>query len=112
LWKYETGLGISSSPAVADDVAYIGSKDGFLYALAVQTGELKWKTRAGEVVTAPPVFSEGVVYVQSWGTMALDAATGKLLWRADLGGSVQGAPVIAEGVVYVAGNGGEIYALE
>jgi len=111
-WKYETGLGISSSPAATGDVVYIGSKDGFVYALGTRTGELKWKTRTGEVVTAPLVFSEGLVYVQSWGTMALDGATGKVIWRAGLGGSIQGAPVLAEGVVYVAGNSGEVYALE
>jgi len=91
---------------------YIGSKDGTLYALETKTGELKWKARTGDVVTAPLVFSEGVVYVQSWGTLAFDGATGKMLWRAGLGGSVQGAPVIAEGVIYVAGNSGEVYALE
>ena len=110
-WKYETGLGISSSPAATGDMVYIGSKDGFVYALGTKTGDLKWKTRT-EVVTSPLVFSEGVVYVQSSGTMALDGATGKMLWRAGLGGSVQGAPVVAEGVIYVAGNSGEVYALE
>jgi outer membrane protein assembly factor BamB len=83
-----------------------------VYALAIKTGELRWQTRAGEVVTSPLVFSEGVVYVQSFGTMALDGATGKVIWRAGLGGSVQSAPVIAERVIYVAGNGGEVYALE
>jgi outer membrane protein assembly factor BamB len=93
-------------------MVYIGSKDGSVYALATKTGELKWKAMTGDVVTAPLVFSEGVVYVQSWGTMAFDGATGKVLWRAGLGGSVQGVPVVAEGVVYVAGSGGEVYALE
>jgi outer membrane protein assembly factor BamB len=93
-------------------MVFIGSKDGFVYALGTKTGELRWKTRTGDVVTSPVVFSEGVVYVQSGGTMALEGATGKIIWRAGLGGSVQGAPVVAEGVVYIAGGGGEVYALE
>ena len=32
IWKYKTGAGIHSSPAIAGGVVYIGSKDGTLYA--------------------------------------------------------------------------------
>jgi FOG: WD40-like repeat len=45
-WKYETGLGVSSSPAVSGEATVIGSKDGYLYALEIATGKLRWKTRA------------------------------------------------------------------
>ena len=68
-WKYETGLGIASSPAVLGDLAAIGSKDGFLYALDVQTGQLRWKTEVGEVVTASPVITDGRIWIQAGGLL-------------------------------------------
>ena len=64
-WKYETGLGISSSPAVFEDLAVVGSKDGFLYAFEIQSGRLRWKIQASDVVTAPPVIASGLVCIQA-----------------------------------------------
>jgi outer membrane protein assembly factor BamB len=90
----------------------IGSKDGYVYALDLRTGQLRWKTQAGEVVTAPPVFGQGVVCIQAAGLIALDIATGKMAWRAGLGGSVQSAPVLTGDVIYMTGLDGEVYALE
>jgi outer membrane protein assembly factor BamB len=110
-WKYETGLGIASSPAVSGDLAVIGSKDGFLYALETQTGRLRWKTAVGEVVTAPPVIGDGVVCIQAGGTFALDSATGNVVWRAALAGAVQSVPVLAGDTIYLASLSGEVYAL-
>ena len=111
-WKYETGLGIASSPAVSGDLTIVGSKDGFLYALETQTGHLRWKAAAGELVTAPAVIGKGIVCIQSGGTLAFDLATGKLVWRAALGGSLQSVPVLAGDTIYLASLGGEIYALQ
>jgi len=111
-WKYETGLGIASSPAVAGDLAIIGSKDGYLYALEIQTGRLRWRTQVGEVVTAPPVVGDGVVCIQAGGLVALDLVSGRVVWRAGLGGAVQSAPVLTGGVIYLVSLDGEAYALE
>ena len=111
-WKYETGLGISSSPAVFEDLAVVGSKDGFLYALEIQTGRLRWKVQVSDVVTAPPVIASGLVCIQAGGTQAFDIATGSVAWRAGLGGAVQSAPVLTGDAIYVATNDGEVYALE
>jgi outer membrane protein assembly factor BamB len=110
-WKYETGLGISSSPAVSGDLTVVGSKDGFLYALHTQTGELRWKTAVGEVVTAPAVIGNGIVCIQAGGTFALDSTTGKVAWRAGLGGALQSVPVLAGETMYLASLSGEVYAL-
>ena len=110
-WKYETGLGIASSPAVSGDFAVIGSKDGFLYAFEVQTGHLRWKTAVGEVVTASPVIGSGVVCIQAGGAFALDMGSGKIVWQAGLGGAIQSVPILAADSIYLASLSGEIYAL-
>jgi outer membrane protein assembly factor BamB len=110
-WKYETGLGIASSPAVSGDLAVIGSKDGFLYAFDFHTGQLRWKTAVGEVVTAPPLIADGAICIQAGGLFALDPVSGKTLWRAGLGGGIQSVPILTGDTVYMASLSGEIYAL-
>jgi outer membrane protein assembly factor BamB len=110
-WKYETGLGIASSPAMWGDFAAIGSKDGFVYALDVQTGQLRWKTEVGEVVTASPVITDGGICIQAGGLFALDPVNGKIVWRAALGSAIQSVPVVADDGIYIASLSGEIYAL-
>jgi outer membrane protein assembly factor BamB len=32
-WEFEAGDSVRSTPAVSDGVAYVGSDDGYLYAL-------------------------------------------------------------------------------
>ena len=90
----------------------IGSKNGFLYALEVGTGKLRWKTRAGEVLVGPAVIGESVIYIQAWGLQALNPADGKDLWHAGLGTGVQNAPVISGKTMYVTSADGDVYALE
>jgi len=47
LWKFETGGMVQSSSAIVDGQIYIGSNDGFLYALSACTGRLRWKHQTG-----------------------------------------------------------------
>ena len=90
----------------------IGGKEGYLYCFEVPTGELRWKTRVSDVITAPPVVGEGVVCIQAGGMSALDMVSGNVVWRAGLGGAVQSVPVLAGDVIYLASLNGEVYALE
>jgi len=78
----------------------------------VGTGKLRWKVRAGEVITGPAVFGDSMIYIQSWGLQTLDATTGKVIWRAGLGTGVQNAPVIGGRTLYLTSNDGDVYALE
>jgi outer membrane protein assembly factor BamB len=109
-WKFETKLGVSSSPAASQELVVFGSKDGNLYALDIPTGKLNWKLSTGRAITSPTVICEPVVAVNAEGTaMCLDIASGKVLWKAGLGG---GTPVLAGGRTYVASHYGTVYALE
>jgi len=83
-----------------------------LYALELATGKLKWKARVSDVITAPPVFGAGIIYLQCWGLLAIDPENGKVLWRARLGGSIQGAPVVTGKTIYLVSGGSDVYALE
>ena len=82
-----------------------------MHALDLQTGRLAWKTRIGQVITAPPVVSGSTIWIQSGIIHALTATDGKILWRAGLGDGAQSAPVVTEDGVYLASMQGDIYAL-
>ena len=47
LWSYSTGGPIASQPAIVNGVAYVGSWDGYEYALNATTGAVIWKTLTG-----------------------------------------------------------------
>ncbi|MCI0442097.1 PQQ-binding-like beta-propeller repeat protein, partial [bacterium] len=55
LWTLETG-GIESTPAIAAGTVYIGSLDKILYAVDLQTGNLKWKYEATDEIKSSPSF--------------------------------------------------------
>lgn len=114
VWKYQTNDVIISSPAVgADGTVYVGSWDGFLYALNPD-GTLKWSYQTGGgIYSSPAVSAEGVVYAGSWDgyLYALDAQ-GTLLWRYPTGDRIYSSPAIGtDGVIYVGSYNNYLYAI-
>src|SRR5262249_48749821 len=100
------------APAISGELIIFGCKAGTLHALDIRTGRVIWKCRIGQVITAPPVISGSVAWIQAGFTFAVNLSDGRVLWKANLGNAVQSAPVVTKDVVYVAGMEGEIYALE
>src|SRR5579859_4243433 len=89
-WAFKTGGAIAASPTVVGNTVYVGSWDGYEYALNATTGALVWKTFLGQTtapcypqlagVSSAADVENGVVYVgggdSNW--YALDAATGTI----------------------------------
>ncbi|MBL7224060.1 MAG: PQQ-binding-like beta-propeller repeat protein [Candidatus Brocadiae bacterium] len=48
VWTFQAGARIDSPPTVVGNTAYVGSRDGWVYALASDSGELAWKFRAAK----------------------------------------------------------------
>ncbi|MGH9435421.1 MAG: PQQ-binding-like beta-propeller repeat protein, partial [Terriglobia bacterium] len=103
--------GISCSPAASGNSVVVGSKDGYLYALDVAGGRLRWKVRMGSAVTASPVIAGGAVFIQGSGIHAVDLQTGRTMWRVPVGGSQRSSPVLDGKVMYAADIQGRVYAL-
>jgi outer membrane protein assembly factor BamB len=107
---------IQSSPAAADGRVFIGSRDGFLYALDAASGKLLWRVdhRMSWVNTSPAV-AGGVVYAGSSDErflQAVDAGTGRELWRVATERPVWSSPAIAGDMVYVGDGSGTVYAVD
>lgn len=105
LWQYPTGDEVTSSPAVgADGTVYVGSNDGYLYAIA-SDGTLKWRgTTANSIdLASPAVGADGTVYVGSSDgyLYAFNGTTGARRWRFASTSQLSSAPAIAsDGTVY------------
>ncbi len=119
-WAYLTGGGIAASPTIVNGVVYIGSWDGYEYAIDAKAGTLKWKTFLGTTtancdpatigITSAAAVANGVVYVGGGDTYwyALDAATGAVLWNVYTGdNSTAGghynwsSPLLYNGYAYI-----------
>ena len=105
LWKTYIGENIQSSPSVVNGKVFIGSSDGYLYALDQETGEITWKSsiQAGLGMYSSPAVAYGMVFIGSDDgyIYALDEETGNLVWKYLAGrGGVFSSPAVADGKVF------------
>ena len=112
-----------STPAVSNDIVYLGSNDYKLYALDAVTGTKIWEYTTGGRVQSSPVVANGAVYAgsQDGRVYALNATTGAKLWEYIIGynkglGGIPywwSRPVVENGVVYaVSWTEGKVCALD
>jgi outer membrane protein assembly factor BamB len=62
-WTFKTGKTVNSSPAIAGDVLYAASQDGYLYALDKTTGTRLWELNLGKTITSSPAVVDGMLYI-------------------------------------------------
>lgn len=107
----------TSTPVVQDGCLYIGSTDGWVFAVNADTGEPVWSTELpdGGAVYSGVRLVDGRLYAGVSRTgrpyvVALDQATGAVLWRTRVdeqpGSDVYGAPVLVDGVLGIGVSGG------
>jgi eukaryotic-like serine/threonine-protein kinase len=115
---------MKSSPTVVNGVVYVGSLDGYMYALNADNGKIMWKFQTPGQIESSPAVTDGAVFftVQEPTTgmlYKLDANTGDLLWKQVLpyehmftgGTEMMGSPSVAEGMVFTSANLRTYYAI-
>jgi outer membrane protein assembly factor BamB len=113
-WTFEAGAPIGSSPLVVDGVVFVGSDDGVIHALTLDTGAERWQAKLGADATASPLIAGGLLVIgDSAGTVhALDVADGSARWTLATDGPVSGAAA-SDGIVAVVGTTtGSAYAID
>ncbi len=124
-WKlHEEEAGVWTSPAVTEDLVFIGLSDGRLQALDIESGEVEWEFEIDDRIGSSPTIADGLVYFGAGDgkVRAVDVITGQLRWefqtdtssdfcREDCGW-IGNAPVISDGVLYIGNYAGYFYALE
>jgi len=108
-FSFPGALRARSQPTVAWGALFVGSQDGTVYALDLDTGCVKWKQRvSAEVRTAivPDAETKRLYVGDLLGRAhAFDAMTGKLLWSAKMDdhadATITGTPTLAGGSLFV-----------
>ncbi len=112
---YSAAAPIDSSPAVADQLAFVGDNSGTLSALHIGTGGLAWSATVGGAVSSSPAVDTAsrlvVVGSLNDSVSAYAEKTGKLVWTVTTGGPVRSSPVIYGGVVYIGAGDHKLYAI-
>jgi outer membrane protein assembly factor BamB len=106
--------GIYGNPTIADGTVYFGAYDGWLYAVDLASGDLKWEDDLGGHIIGGATVAEGLLYVGSSNNQlhALDPASGAEQWRFLTGDDIWATPLVADGVVYLASMDKKLYALD
>lgn len=122
VWKFELRGDVEANrvvygtPAISNDLVYVASYDGNLYALNVEDGGEAWETVVGDgaPIVGGPIVGGGLVLVGSsdGALYAYDAAEGILQWRFSTEKGIWSTPAIANGRVYVGSMDQKVYALD
>ncbi len=121
-WRFATQGPVRSTPAVFDGVVYVGSSDGYLYAVDGRDGHRIWSFAAGAPVNASPVVTSGRVFcaARDGRFFALDRTSGRLLWETPTGGLARysggwdyytSSPLLTTAGICVGGGDGRVYMI-
>ena len=107
VWSLDDLVGVTSTPAVVDDVVYFGEWDGDVHAHAAADGAEIWVTSLGNQVNDSPLVTDDRVYVgdNDGNVHALDRATGAVQWSMELdphpAAGIYSSPVIVDGMLVI-----------
>lgn len=113
VFAYPGALRARSQPLIYDDVVFVGSQSGAVYALDLDSGCALWTYAAGAEVRSSlsigriPGHQNPVVYMGDFSATvhAVDAVNGSLVWRAAIGdhpdATITGSLKVHDGRLYV-----------
>jgi outer membrane protein assembly factor BamB len=128
-WRHETdGAGMRSeeqrvdrksiiaSPAVSHGTVYVGSRDGYMYALDRETGDRRWRIGhdGSWAMSSAAVVGDALYSGTSDGRFvhSVDAARGEERWRFVGAGYTWSSPSIAGSTIYIGDGGGYLRAID
>ncbi len=84
-WTFEAGAGFETNPLVMGDTVYSGNRDGFMYAVSVVDGTLRWKFQTGGPILFSAAASRNgaTIFFASNDSYAyaVNAQTGEQVWK-------------------------------
>lgn len=101
---------------VAHRRAFVGSSDGGLYAVRVESGEVLWRFETAGAVQCEPLYdaaSDAVFFGSNDGALyKVRAVDGKLIFRFMTNAEISRRPVLRDGVLYVVNANDTLIALD
>jgi outer membrane protein assembly factor BamB len=115
-WTYRSKKGFISGPLVEtkENVCYIGSQDGFLYALDATSGFNVWRFRTNGPVFSSPALRGNLVYAGSADgyLYAVNTQSGKEKWKFKTEKPIIGSPVVHQTNVYFGSTDEKLYCVD
>ena len=114
VWTFEEAEGeYIEGGAVTQGTFVIGNSDGFIYALDLEDGSLRWSFETGHRVWATPLIDSGIVYIGAMDhhLYALRLDDGSVVWDFEAGGAFAGMPRLSDGVLYLGAFDDRLYAV-
>ncbi len=105
---------VNSSPAIGfDGNVYVGSDDGYFYAISPDNCTEIWKVPTGKITSSPAIASDGTIYVGSHDNNLYAISPNKTVkWKFPATAPIESSPVIGcNGIIYFCSNDGNIYAV-
>jgi len=113
-------LTASSTPTLYNDVLFVASSDGTLYALNTDNGDIIWSEKiytksviSSHLLTSSPAYADNMVYI---GTpdgklYAIDASDGNIVWFEDTYSSspMLSSPIVTDGLIFDSSEIGVLY---
>ena len=65
VWQFQSAGPVRSTPLIVEEMIYIGSDDGYIYALDLRSGGAKWKYNTNRRVTSSPTIGDNLLFVGS-----------------------------------------------
>lgn len=125
-WRVQTDGPVRGSPTISGGTLFVGSADGHLYAIDVESGAVRWRRSLGSPVSSTPAVAHGLVFAGGLdGVMhALRASDGapswtvrtgppvKLRWGYESGETWTSSPNVMGDLVVFGARDGHVYAVE
>lgn len=131
-WSVETQGAISSSPSVAVDTLYTGNNSGWLTAIAVRNGHVRWRYKANDALMSAPLVIGNLVVVGEGNEnsttyvprkkfhvgngenalIAVGVQDGRQRWKTPLRGSGMPSPALVDGILVHHDGAGDVVGLD
>jgi len=114
LWSHQADAGVSSTAAVVDQTVYVGTDDGRLLALELETGKPRWTYTAREAVISGICVNEGRAFFGDGSGMfhAVDVKTGQKTWTFETQAEIRSSANVSDGAVLFASCDSTLYCLD
>ncbi|MEX2577881.1 MAG: PQQ-binding-like beta-propeller repeat protein [Verrucomicrobiales bacterium] len=111
VWRVDTGVEYTASPAVDAQNVYVAGPDKRLVAFDRVRGEEKWVFLARRSLDSSPVVSGGVVWQAGMDgrLYAVDLEAGSERWNYELGTQIKASPAVSRGTLVICGEDGVVY---
>jgi eukaryotic-like serine/threonine-protein kinase len=97
-WTFAAGQMISAEAAIYDSHVFVGTEDGVLFNLNLETGEERWRFTTEDAITAAPAVSGDLLFLPSndGQLYALKLESGEVLWKFGADDKISAAPVVVQ----------------